>query len=247
VLISVINNRAKDFKNVKELFNSKAIFAGIFIGGRNYEPEITNIVERGFKVAVVEQEIKDGDDIFNNSLVINGDSLNGAYNAVNYLISLGHRDIAHITGDLKQYSGMLRLEGYKKALRDNGIEIETSLILKGDYSDESGYKAAKKFFSKKKATAIFVGNDTMALGVMRAAREMGVKIPADVSIIGYDDIDIASYLVPPLTTVRQSFFEMAQIATDNLIRANEDGTSFYGKYTVPVELIERGSCRKVDA
>jgi LacI family transcriptional regulator len=87
----------------------------------------------------------------------------------------------------------------------------------------------------------------MALGVMRAAREMAVKIPADVSIIGYDDIDIASYLVPPLTTVRQSFFEMAQIATDNLIRANEDGTSFYGKYTVPVELIERGSCRKVDA
>ena len=244
VLISVIN-KSRDFKNVREMLGNKTIFAGIFIGGKNDDPEIIDLIQKGYKLAVIEQEIKGGDDPFNKCIVVNGDSFDGSYKATKYLIGLGHSQIAHICGEMVQYSAILRLEGYKKALNDSGIEIKNNLIVKGNYTEESGYKAAKKLLAKEKPTAIFVANDSMAIGAMRAINEMGLKIPEDISIVGFDDIELARYLQPALTTVRMSLFQMAFIATNDLIKTNEEGVEFTASYKIPVELVERGSCRRI--
>lgn len=241
VLISVINNE-KEFKKAEEIFANKTISSGIFIGGMNNEPAIAKIIENGYSTAVIEQE---SNDIFSSSIIVNGDSFDGAYKAVKYLVKLGHTSIAHICGNMDQYSGILRLEGYKKALSDSKINYRSSLVVKGDYTEESGYKAAMKLFSKEKPTAIFVANDTMVIGVMKALSELNLKIPDDVSVIGFDDIEVAKYLQPPLTTIRQSLLQMAYIATNDLIKSNEKDIRFFANYKVPVELIERGSCKSI--
>jgi LacI family transcriptional regulator len=244
ILISVINE-AKDFKNAKDMFYNKTIFGGIFIGARNNETEIYDIIEKGYKVAVVEQEVKDEDDPFNKCVVINSDSFGGAYEATTYLIGLGHKKIAHVCGDMKQLTAISRLEGYKKALKDSGLELEHSLVVNGNYTEESGYRAVKKLLSESKPTAIFLANDSMSLGAIRAIQEANLRIPEDISIIGFDDIEVARYLRPALTTVRVSVFQMASICANSLIRANDKDIVFYDNYKIPVELIIRESCMEI--
>ena len=243
VLISLVS-REKDFDNIKRLFYNESICGGIFIGGGNYEPVVKEIVETGFKVAVVGQEVKNDQDIFSKCIVINDDSLEGAYKATKYLINLGHKKIAHITGDMHQFTAIQRLAGYKKALNDSGIIVDNHLIEKGNFTQESGYKAAKKLMLKKqKPSAVFVANDSMAIGVIQAANEMNIKIPDDLSIIGFDDIELAGYLQPALTTVHVAMYQMASIAASTLIKSNDDNTKYYANYKIPVKLIERSSCK----
>ena len=241
VLISVITDN-EEFKKAEEIFANKTISAGIFIGAKNNESAIANIIESGYNVAVIEQE---NNDIFNSSIIVNGDSFDGAYKAVEYLIKLGHASIAHICGDMDQYSGIMRYEGYKKALSDFNIEYKNCLVVKGNYTEDSGYKVAMKLFSKERPTAIFVANDTMCIGVMHALSELNMSIPDDVSIIGFDNIEVAKYLQPSLTAIHQSLLQMAYIATNDLIKSNERDIRFYASYKVPVELIERDSCKKI--
>lgn len=244
ILITIINNPA-DFKNAKEMFYNKTVSGGIFIGGNNNDPDIKEIIEEGYKVAVIEQDINDEHDTFNKCIVINSDSFGGAYEATNYLIGLGHTNIAHIAGDMGHRTAVLRLEGYKKALNDANIQVKNSLIVKGDYTEESGYKAGKKLLSRETPTAIFVANDSMSFGVMNAISEANLKIPDDISIVGFDDTEVSRYLQPSLTTVRVPLFQMASIATNNLIKASEEDNNFYGNYKIPLELIIRNSCRKI--
>ncbi|NLD50631.1 MAG: LacI family transcriptional regulator [Clostridiaceae bacterium] len=244
ILISVVNN-ARDFKNAKDMFYNKTIFGGIFIGARNNEVEIYDIIDKGYKVAIIEQEIKDETDLFTKSVVINSDSFGGAYEATNYLIGLGHRKIAHICGDVKQFTAIKRFEGYKKALEDAGINIDENYVVYGNYTEESGYRAVKKLLTKCVPTAIFLANDSMSLGAIRAIHEANLRIPEDISIVGFDDIEVARYLQPALTTVRVSVFQMASICTNNLIKANEEDLDFYADYQIPVELVIRDSCMEI--
>ncbi|MDF2672588.1 MAG: transcriptional regulator [Clostridiales bacterium] len=244
ILISLIN-KPRDFKNAKEMFYNKTISGGIFIGGNNNEPDIREIIEEGYKVAVIEQDINDEQDTFNKCILINSDSFGGAFDATNYLIKLGHKKISHIVGDMGHRTGFLRLEGYKKALSDAGIIIKNNLIIKGNYTEESGYKAGLKLLSREIPTAIFAGNDSMSIGVIRAIQEANLKIPDDISIVGFDDIEVARYLQPALTTVKIPLFEMASIAVNNLIKASEEDNSFYANYKIPLELVIRNSCRSI--
>ncbi|SHJ66773.1 transcriptional regulator, LacI family [Geosporobacter subterraneus DSM 17957] len=244
-VLSTIVNEQQDFNNVRELFYNKTISAGIFIGGKNSEPSIIEIIESGYNVAVIEQEVSNEQEPFSRSIVVNSDSFGGAYEATKYLIQLGHIAIAHITGDLEQFTAISRVEGYKKALAEGGIPLRNNMIVKGNYTEESGYKAVKKLLLKETPTAIFIANDSMCLGAMRAIEELGLKIPEDISLVGFDDIELARYLQPALTTVRIPLLNMAFMATNNLIKANEEEINFYANYKIPVELIIRDSCRKM--
>ncbi|AOT69314.1 LacI family DNA-binding transcriptional regulator [Geosporobacter ferrireducens] len=244
-VLSAIVNEQQDFNNVKELFFNKTISAGIFIGGKNNEPAIAEIIESGYNVAVIEQEVSSEQEPFSKCIVVNNDSFGGAYEATKYLIQLGHGTIAHITGDLDQFTAISRLEGYKKALLDGGVPVKSNLIIKGNYTEESGYRAAKKLLLKETPTAMFVANDSMCLGAIRAIEELRLKIPEDISLIGFDDIEVARYLQPALTTVRIPLLNMAFMATNNLIKANEEEMNFFANYKIPVELVVRDSCRKI--
>lgn len=139
---------------------------------------------------------------------------------VEYLISLGHKDIAIIVAEQEEKSiGMLRLEGYQDALRKHNIEINPALILPtedgiGHFSMENGYRTAKKLIeSGQRFTAVYAVADALAIGASRALTEAGYRIPSDVSLAGYDGIDVSNYITPSLTTIRQPIEEMAKDTT----------------------------------
>lgn len=138
-------------------------------------------------------------------------NLKGAQIATEHLIHLGHRRIGFLNGHKKAYVSQERLNGYILALSKNGISIDNELIVEGDFTEESGYKTAD-YFLEKGVTAIFAASDMMAIGLIKRFKDLGVEVPAKVSIVGFDDISIARYITPTLTTIRQNKSEMGKSA-----------------------------------
>ncbi len=145
----------------------------------------------------------------------------GAYQAVNYLIKQGH----HTIGLLNEKTGYYQLEerynGYRHALKDAGIAFKRQWVVAGELTVEGGYRAAKELLRVKDLTAIFCGNDAMAIGCYQAIYEQGKKIPDDISVIGFDDLKLSQYTTPPLTTVRQPTFDIGFTAAKFLLDAIE--------------------------
>lgn len=186
------------------------------------------------------------DDLDVNCITV--DNLKGAETAVNYLISLGHRKIAHITGDLITQAAVQRLEGYKQALRVNNIQIRQDYIFKTDYSRGQARQVAEKLIKMHAdaPTAVFIASDSMALEVMAVAREMGRNIPADLSIVGFDDNPSGLYGPVALTTVRQPLVRMAQMSVEELnFLMNQKKKTKAKKTVLPIELVIRESCRSI--
>ncbi len=172
------------------------------------------------------------------------DNAGGAESAVNYLIELGHKKIAHITGDVMTQAAAKRLEGYKRALQKNGIPVKPEYIFETDYSRGQARSAAEKLVkSADPATAVFVASDAMALEVMAVARELGKNIPDDLSIVGFDDNPSGLYGPVGLTTVRQPLIRMAEESVKELNRLIGSGKKAPKKILLPAELVIRESCK----
>jgi LacI family transcriptional regulator len=136
----------------------------------------------------------------------------------NYLLDLGHRHIAFLKGHKKHGASHLRYEGFVNAMTAAHCPIREDLIVQGDFSFKSGFDCAKLLMARTpRPTAIFSSNDEMALGVMSVAHRMGLNVPRDLSIAGFDDAPSASVVWPQLTTIRQPIFEMAEAAAEMLI------------------------------
>ena len=169
------------------------------------------------------------------------DNVAGARTAVEHLHALGHRRIATITGMLESRPGMDRLRGYRAAVQDLGLGYRDEYVAYGDFYAESGLAAAVAMLAlPDPPTAIFAASDLMALGVVRAASEAGLRVPGDLSVVGFDDIQLAPHVTPPLTTVRQDKAGLGAAAGDALIELI-DGAGDTGVVTLPVELVARGS------
>ena len=137
------------------------------------------------------------------------DNAEGAYQATRYLLGLGHRGIAAIAGQLHVTSAVERLKGFKRALRESGITIAPEYIQEGRFDRLSGYEKSLMLLQfSPRPTAIFAANDLVALGVLAAMRELGLRCPEDVSLAGFDDLEIASFTNPALTTVAQPAYQM---------------------------------------
>ncbi|MEQ2129025.1 LacI family DNA-binding transcriptional regulator [Caldanaerobacter subterraneus KAk] len=150
------------------------------------------------------------------------DNYEGGYLATKHLIDLGHRKIGCITGPLKVKNARERLEGYKRALLDNGIEVDERLIFEGDYKINSGIIGTEKLLNDNKdITAIFACNDLMAYGAYKTIRSYGYKIPDDISVVGFDDILLSQIMEPQLTTIRQPAYDMGLTAARMLIKLIE--------------------------
>ncbi len=178
------------------------------------------------------------------------DNLGGAKEAVNYLISLGHRRIAHIAGDLVTQAAAWRFEGYKQALKKNNIEFNPDYIFKTDYSRGQARSAAEKLIKMPKPpSAVFVASDSMALEVMAVARELDRKIPADLSIVGFDDNPSGLYGPVALTTVRQPLIKMAEESVKelNILISHKEKSHKVKKVLLPTELVIRESCQPFDS
>lgn len=168
----------------------------------------------------------------------------GAYQATEYLIGLGHRRIGFITGHMDLGAAVDRLEGYKAALRTHHLFYEAELVYKGNFSQPEGYTGALSLLDlPTPPTAIFASNDVMAMGVMDAVRSRSLRIPEDVSIIGFDDIPQATFVRPALTTVRQPLEQMGRVATQMLLDMFQEPEKRFNRIELPTELVIRSSCR----
>jgi LacI family transcriptional regulator len=168
----------------------------------------------------------------------------GAHAATRHLIELGHRRIGFITGALELGCAVDRLTGYQAALAEFGIPVDPALIREGDFFQPQGFAGANALFSlPERPTAIFASNDEMAFGVMEAARVHGLRLPEDLSVIGFDDIPRAANVYPPLTTVRQPLEQMGRVAAETLMKLIDDSQFVVERIVLPTELIVRQSCR----
>lgn len=168
----------------------------------------------------------------------------GGYDGTAYLVALGHQRIGFITGDLTLGCAVERRAGYQAALCHYGLPSEPSLIVEGDFSQTAGYNGTKILLAlQKPPSAIFASNDAMAFGVMEAARERGLRIPEDLSIVGFDDIPQANSLHPALTTVHQPLEEMGRVATQMLFGYLADPSRAEERIELPTQLVIRNSCQ----
>ena len=173
------------------------------------------------------------------------DNVDGASRAVRHFHTLGHRRIATITGLLETRPGADRLRGYRQALQACGLAYRDEYVAYGDFYVESGRRAMADLLSlDEPPTAVFAASDMMALGAIRAAGDAGLGVPADISVIGFDDIQLADHMNPPLTTVRQDKAGLGVAAGSALVRLIDGEQDAVTESTViPVELVRRGSTR----
>lgn len=168
------------------------------------------------------------------------DNLNAAMVAVQHLIDIGRRRIAHISGQVIIQDAADRLEGYKCALQQADIAVDEDLIVLGDFSLESGYQNMKRILEQR-PDAIFCGGDTIAIGAMRAIQDAGLRIPDDIAVAGFDDLDVATQVNPPLTTVRHHVQTIGSTAAQLLIDQIEGRLEHPYQLVLPTELIIRES------
>ncbi|HLG76000.1 MAG TPA: LacI family DNA-binding transcriptional regulator [Ktedonobacteraceae bacterium] len=168
----------------------------------------------------------------------------GAYDATTYLIKIGHSRIGFITGTMEFGCAQERLAGYKDALKDHSLPFDPELVREGDFLQPQGYHCAQQLLSlPTPPTALFVSNDVMAFGAMEAARERGLHLPMDLSIIGFDDIPQAAHVHPTLSTVRQPLEEMGRSAARLLLKYIANPLAEVERIELPTELIIRESCQ----
>jgi len=228
-----------DARSRLNLKGTGGIMFADLIGNRQ---QLEEVVNAGIPCVVINNIVED---LKVNCVAI--DNIGGAEKAVDYLVSLGHRRIAHISGDLVTQSAAYRLEGYKRSLKKNKIEINEEYIIKTDYSRGQARVAAEKLIkSPKPATAVFVSSDSMALEVMTVARELGREIPRQLSIVGYDDNPSGLYGPVALTTVRQPLIRMAEEGVKRLSLLMDPKKNVkLEKTALPAELVIRESCQSI--
>jgi LacI family transcriptional regulator len=175
---------------------------------------------------------------------LNIDNYGGASAMVRHLVSLGHRRIGFISGGDRNHDATERLRGYRETLDAQGIERDASWERTGDFTESGGYRAAGELAAlSPRPTAIFAANDSMAIGALSAVREAGIRVPQDVVVVGFDDIPIARYMSPPLTSVHVAINELGERATRMLLQAVEEkNLHVKSQETLPTRLVIRQSC-----
>lgn len=170
-------------------------------------------------------------------------SWEGGFAATNHLIALGHRRIAYIGKNVYAMDAIERFAGYRTALEVASIPLNPELQQEGEFTAEDGYHATKILMSlPSPPTAIFAGNDHHAIGVYRALYELGIAIPHQVSVVGFDDLASTELINPPLTTIHVPRLELGQVAATMLLRLIAGESLDLPRVTLPTRLIERGSC-----
>jgi len=163
-----------------------------------------------------------------------------------YLQKLGHRRIGFITGDLTVLNAYDRLIAYKRRLKLLGLDLSQELVYEGDWSSISGYNSFSHFNNLSfRPTAVLSSNDHMAIGFIKAATDHGVSIPNDISLVGIDDIEMASFTTPKLTTIRQPMHNIANMTVEALIRSINAESPSGSQIILNAELVERDSCAPV--
>jgi DNA-binding LacI/PurR family transcriptional regulator len=208
----------------------------VVVAGHDAAVDLARERHRNLPLVVVEG------DLSRTAMSVGVDQAAGAAAAVQHLLSLGHRRVAHVAGPADWAEARARAQGWRSALAGAGLPAPAPLV--GDWTAASGHAAGRSIASEAGVTAVFAGNDSMAVGVVHALRERGLAVPEDVSVVGFDDIPEAPYLSPSLTTVRQNFDQVGTRAVQ-LLSAALRGESPPSVPLVSPELVVRGSTAPV--
>ncbi len=227
-----------EFQKMEQYFLNRMIFGGIFVGFPYRTKQLEDLAQKGHNLVMIDQ-LSLKDDKQNRYKLINTDNVEGGYQATKFLIERGHTQIAHIAGD-HRLSSIEREEGYYKALKEAGIKKRKNYVVRGSYRDTTAYKVTLELLLNERPTAIFVANDIMALGAIRAINEIGLKVPEDISVIGFDNLESAEWIDLQLTTVHTPLSEVAELSVGKLFSKS----SSVHEICRP-EIIERNSVKKI--
>jgi DNA-binding LacI/PurR family transcriptional regulator len=241
VLMCNTDNNAETEEMYLSLLKQKSV-DGIIIGTTTKNYTVLNqLLQEKFPLAFIAQDIPE--------LAINVvrvDDFLGGYQAVSHLVSLGHKRIAIMLGNLSRTSDKYRLQAYRQVMEENGLKYEDKWIVCTDYSLEDAKRAALELLQfSPRPTAIFACFDSLAVGVYQAAKELGLHIPNDLSIVGFDNTILSTIVDPPLTTVAQPIDEMGRQVVDLLIDEIEGNNGTKQRIILPPELIIRQSTKSL--
>ena len=224
---SMLETDVASMRAAVELLLSQNVEAIVLIAAHRGALEAIQGIDLGVPLIAVESSGRVG---FHSVSI---DQFRGAYDATEHLIGLGHRSILHLAGPEDSMDATERVRGWRAALSEHGLVALEPLV--GDWSPGSGYRLGQLYAADpaRSFTALFVANDQMALGAMHAFSQAGIRIPQDVSVIGFDDIPEAEHLTPPLTTIRQDFSELGATVMSTLLELILDGTLEEAKHPVP--------------
>ena len=230
-LVPLTDVTREELREALDHLARQAVEAVVVITAQEEALAVVQSEEAGVPLIIVEG------DLSGRGLSVGVDQIDGARQATQHLIDLGHRAIDHIAGPMPWTEAKGRLTGYEDAMHAAGLAPRAHFG--GDWTPARGYELGRKISRKRDATAVFVANDQMAIGVLHAFAEAGLQVPRDISVVGFDDIPEAGYLNPALTTVRQDFYAVGQRAID-LVTATLDGSTT-DVSLLPPELIIRDS------
>ena len=232
--VEIKEDRNTDYLN---LARSKLFDGMILLKTKDNDPNIPVLADAGFPFVLVNYKRYS-----KNINFVDSQNYKGAKIAVEYLHESGHRDIAFVAGTMDETNAKDRLKGYQDAMTDLGLSYDDDRIVYGDFNKKTAYQEAVKFFKRrKKPTAVFCSDDYMAIGVMERIKEEGLSIPDDVAVVGFDDIELAAYVKPALTTIRQPIYKLGKTAAEVLLKLiNGDQKKAIHKL-LNVELVKRAS------
>lgn len=235
VLFSTNSTKQRE-KTYTQLCRERRVDGVIIQGIKTDDPYLNEVVESDLPCVLIDIPIQ-SEHVGN----VTTDNVKGARKAVQHLIELGHKHIAMVNGHSKAFVSQRRKEGYISAMEAANLPVQNEWIVNGSFEEKSAKDAALRLLAdNKEITAVFCASDLMALGVMRAAKELGIPIPEELSIVGYDDILLASYTSPPLTTIAQNFFQLGFQASNLLINILE-GKTEPQVITMGTKLMVRGT------
>jgi LacI family transcriptional regulator len=237
MLLCTTEGDAEREEQYLQLLRAKQV-DGALVDGLVLPPDrIARFVRDGFPIVCLDRDI-DSSAI----PLVQVDNRLGGRLAAEHLLQLGHTRIAHVTGAPELHISDERLAGYQDALGEAGIEPSPSLVEPGTFTEEGGYRATRALLERAPdVTAIFAANDLSAVGVLNALAEADVHVPTDVSVVGFDDLRLAGYMSPPLTTVRQPAEGIARLATELLIGLTRGEDVEQMRHVLPPTLVVRGS------
>lgn len=236
LIVSTLNGTEDDLSNGFRLLGEKRV-DGFILAGPEFSPRfILSLKSAGARMVLVDNMLLEG---MIDCVLIEDEQ--GGYEATRHLLQHGHRYVGLLHGPERWPSNRARREGYRRAMREAGSPCYE--VAQSETTIESGYRAMQEALScHPELTAIFAVNDSMAIGAMRAARERGRRIPADLALVGFDDLEWTTHCEPPLTTIRVYKRQMGVIAARRLIERIEDEESVPMRTTVAIQLVVRRSC-----
>jgi DNA-binding LacI/PurR family transcriptional regulator len=238
LMLATAQDYAEEAKECLRMVTEKRVDGVLLLASRVNDELIPELIENNYPFVVVGRAPD-----LQKCYSVNNDNIQAAYLAVRHLFNLGHQRIALLNGPDEYILCQDRFEGYRFAFREYGIENDPTLVKKGSFTQEDGYRLTSELMSiSSPPTAIFAVDDLMALGAYKAIKERGLLIPDDIAFVGFNDDPLASIIEPALTTVRIPIYEMGLAAATMIIHLLQEKEIFPSQKILSSELIIRDSC-----